>query len=230
MFLTHENTWDPSILDSDVQDNEKWLDCIADMEPDPNSTRFDEFGDYYYRVTVQHAAFFHRHDSDDIEDVVDWCVYHSQMSYSTNFMVIFYDAHEHEIDNEDEFFDPDQFEVKLDPRTVAHKPPDFSLLRPFFGWLSTDIIKQTFSRTTQYARLPSGTLLKRTFKSSNPALNVTRRNESVACDIVYSDEPAVDNGSTAAVIFTGLDTQATDVYGIKTDRQFINTLEDNIRY
>ena len=47
---------------------------------------------------------------------------------------------------------------------------------------------------------------------------------------MYSDEPAVDNGSTAAVIFTGLDTQATDVYGIKTDRQFINTLEDNIRY
>ena len=101
VFLTHENTWDPSILDSDVPDKEKWFDCIADMEPDPNSTRFDEFGDYYYRVTIQHAAFFHRHDSDDIEDVVDRCVYHSQMSYSTNSMVIFYDAHEHEIDNED---------------------------------------------------------------------------------------------------------------------------------
>ena len=126
--------------------------------------------------------------------------------------------------NDNDSFDPDQFNVTLDPRTVAYKPPDYSLLRPFFGWLSTDIIKQTFEHTTQYARLPSGTLLKRAFRSSNPALNVIRRNESVACDVVYSDVPAVDNGATIATIFTGLDTQVTDVYGIKADRQFVNTL------
>ena len=82
--------------------------------------------------------------------------------------------------------------------------------------------------TTQYARLPTGTTLKRTFKSPHPALNVTRRNEPVACDIVYADVPAIDDGSIAAVIFVGTDTQVTDVYGIKSDKQFINTLEDNI--
>jgi len=60
-------------------------------------------------------------------------------------------------------------------------------------------------------------------------LNVARRNEPVACDIVYADVPAVDDGSTAAVIFVGTETQVTDVHGIKTDRQFVNTLEDNIR-
>ena len=70
--------------------------------------------------------------------------------------------------------------------------------------------------------------MKRTFKSPNPALNVTRRNEPVACDIVYADTPAVHDGSTAAVIFVGVETQVTDVYGIKTDKQFVNTLEDNI--
>ena len=74
-----------------------------------------------------------------------------------------------------------------------------------------------------------GTQLKRVFKSANPALNVPRRSEAVACDIVYADVPAIDDGSTAAVIFTGHDTFVTDVYGIKTDRQFVNTLEDNIR-
>jgi hypothetical protein len=31
-----------------------------------------------------------------------------------------------------------------------------------------------------------------------------------------------------AVLFVGTDTQVTDVYGIKTEKQFINTLEDNI--
>jgi hypothetical protein len=65
-------------------------------------------------------------------------------------------------------------------------------------------------------------------KSPNPALNVYRRNEAVPCDIVYSDVPAIHDGSTAAVIFVGVTTQITDVYGIKRDSPFVNTLEDNI--
>jgi hypothetical protein len=95
--------------------------------------------------------------------------------------------------------------------------------------LWADIIKETFLMTTQYARLPSGTHLKRSFKSANPALNVHRRNESVACDFVYADVPAVDDGATAAVLFVGTDTLVTDIYGVKNDREFVNTLEDNIR-
>ena len=79
-----------------------------------------------------------------------------------------------------------------------------------------------------YARLPTGTILKKAFKSPNPALNVHHCNEPVACDIIYSDVPAIHNGSIAAVIFAGLTTQVTDVYGIKRDSQFVNTLEDNI--
>jgi hypothetical protein len=59
-------------------------------------------------------------------------------------------------------------------------------------------------------------------------LNVYRHQEDVACDIVYSNVPAIYDGSTAAVIFVGVNTQVTDVYGIKTDKQFVNTLEDNI--
>jgi hypothetical protein len=72
--------------------------------------------------------------------------------------------------------------------------------------------------------------LKRAFKSPNPALNVTRRNEPVACDIVYANVPAIDDGSIAAVIFVGTDTQVTDEYGIKTDKGFVNTLENNLTY
>jgi hypothetical protein len=101
-------------------------------------------------------------------------------------------------------------------------------LTPLFGWISTDIIKKTFEHTTQYARLHSETVLKRSFKSSNPALNAARRNEAVACDIVYADVPAISNGSVAVFLFVGIDSQVTDVYGIKTDKQFVNTLEDAI--
>ena len=64
---------------------------------------------------------------------------------------------------------------------------------------------------------------------TNPAANVHRRPEPVATDIVYGDVSAIDNGSTAAVVFVGRNTHVTDVYGIKTDKEFVNTLEDNIR-
>jgi hypothetical protein len=70
-------------------------------------------------------------------------------------------------------------------------------------------------------------MLKKAFRSPNPALNIYRRNEDVACDIMYSDIPAIFDGSTAAVIFVGTSTKVTDVHGIK-DNQFANTLEDNI--
>jgi uncharacterized protein YllA (UPF0747 family) len=45
---------------------------------------------------------------------------------------------------------------------------------------------------------------------------------------VYSDVPAISNGSFAAVLFVGIDSQVTDFYGIKTDKQFVNTLEYTI--
>ncbi len=37
------------------------------------------------------------------------------------------------------------------------------------------------------------------------------------------------DGSTCAQIFVGRESLVTDVYGMKTDKEFINTLEDNIR-
>jgi hypothetical protein len=106
--------------------------------------------------------------------------------------------------------------------------PHCDQLRPIFGWSAADLIKKTFEHTTQYAHLPTGTMHKKAYKSHNPALNVYCRQEDVACDIVYSDVPAIYDGSTDAVIFVGVNTQVTDVYGIKTDKQFVNTLEDNI--
>ena len=166
-------------MDGTHHDQPQWYDSIDDLN-DPNSPRFDEFGNYRRRVLVQYDAYFHRHSSenpDGIEDVIDQCVYdaHNSCGNATE-STVFYDAYEHQLDDA-EHFDPDTFSLTLDPRTIAHKPPDYSLLRPFFGWFSTDIIKQTFAHTTQYARLPSGTLLKRSFKSSNPALNVTQRTQ-----------------------------------------------------
>ena len=52
--------------------------------------------------------------------------------------------------------------------------------------------------------------------------------KGVATDMVFADTPAVDDGSTCAQIYVGIESLVTDIYGMKTDKQFVNTLEDNI--
>jgi hypothetical protein len=50
----------------------------------------------------------------------------------------------------------------------------------------------------------------------------------VATDTIYSDTPAIDCGITSAQLFYGTKTHTADVYPIKSDKQFVNTLLDNI--
>ena len=78
-------------------------------------------------------------------------------------------------------------------------------------------------------RLSSGVHLKNHYRSPNPATNIPRRNEGVATDYVYADVPAIDNGSMGAQLFFGKDSLVTDAYGCKSEKHFVNTLEDNIR-
>ena len=114
-------------------------------------------------------------------------------------------------------------------RTVEQQDVDYEAMRPKFGWLPTDIIRETFKHTTQYVRLPGSEILKKRYKSPFPALNVHRREEPVAMDTVYSDVAAIDDGSTCAQIYVGTKSTVTDVYGMRTEKQLVNTLEDNIR-
>jgi hypothetical protein len=56
-----------------------------------------------------------------------------------------------------------------------------------------------------------------------------RRTEAVTTDTIFSDTPVVDSGAKAAQLFVGRTSLVADIYGIKTDKEFVNTLEDNIR-
>ena len=60
-------------------------------------------------------------------------------------------------------------------------------------------------------------------------MNVPRRHESVATDTIFSDTPALDSGVKQAQVFVGRDSLVADVYPMKSGKQFVNTLEDNIR-
>jgi hypothetical protein len=99
-----------------------------------------------------------------------------------------------------------------EPRIVTPVEPAYDKLRPYFGWVSTEIVKKTLAQTTQLARTTTGTLLKNVYRAQNPALNVIRRNEPVATDELFSITPAVDCGATSCQIFVGMTTDVVDIY------------------
>jgi hypothetical protein len=100
---------------------------------------------------------------------------------------------------------------------------------PNFAWLPENVVKETFKNTTQYARMPMSTVLKKHYKLPFPALNVHRCEEALATKTVYSDVPAVDSGVTIAQLFVALTSTVCDVYPLKTEKAFVNTLQDVIR-
>ena len=113
---------------------------------------------------------------------------------------------------------------------VSHETPDYEKIRPYFGWVNVDTCQKTMEQSTQWGvSLPNTFPMKKHLKSRNPALNIPRRHEAVATDTVFSDTPALDSGVKQAQVFVGRDTLVADAYPMKSGKQFVNTLEDNIR-
>jgi hypothetical protein len=210
--------WDPYVLDHTFKEDEQW------GEPPTFKSQFDEIGDYTQRVILHHNTYCERQHGATTDDVIYKCIYATHMFTTIKDQEgnISYNAYQHAIAEA-----PHPKQV-ITPKTTVKHSPDFQLLCPFFRWMSADIIQKMFEHTTQYVRLPTGTMLKKAFRSPHPALNVYRRNEDVACDIVYSNVPTIFEGSTAAVIFFGTSSKVPDVHGIKRDNHFENTLEDAI--
>ena len=108
--------------------------------------------------------------------------------------------------------------------------PDWNTQRPCLAWTSPSSIKDTFNVTTRHGTAPNTQdYIKNHFKPRNPVSSIPRCSEDLATDTIFSDTPAVDDGSTMAQFFCGHDTLVCDAYGIKSTKQFINTLSDNIR-
>jgi hypothetical protein len=205
VIFTSPEPWRPNVLDHDLDDDENWFDALSDIPDDITKSMFDEFGDYRHK----HVVNEHRIHMPDLD---------THVIPTKDF---FYQAHGRETT---------ALEVNPEPRaTTKAKEPDYSNYKPYFCWLPTKVIKHTFRNTTQYARIPMSTFLRKHYKAPNPAFNVPRREEPVATDTVYSDTPAVDSGATSAQFYCGTESLVTDSYGMLSDKQFVNTLQDNIR-
>ena len=108
--------------------------------------------------------------------------------------------------------------------------PDWNTQRPSPAWTSPSSIKDTFNVTTRHGTAPNTQdYIKNHFKPRNPVSSIPRCSEELPTDTIFSEIPAVDDGSTMAQFFCGHDTLVCDAYGIKSTKQFINTLSDNIR-
>ncbi|CAJ1938442.1 unnamed protein product [Cylindrotheca closterium] len=112
---------------------------------------------------------------------------------------------------------------------VKSRERDWERLRKYFAWLPKLVIQKTFDCTTQLARIPMSAHLQRHYRSPFPALNVNRRSEGVATDTVYADTPDIEHGHVAAQFYVGISSLVSDVYGVNTDAQFLQTLQDNVR-
>ena len=63
-----------------------------------------------------------------------------------------------------------------------------------------------------------------------PSFNIPCQNEAVATDTIFSDTTAVDCGVTRAQGLVVKDSLVSNVYPMQSSKQFVNALENNIRF
>jgi hypothetical protein len=225
VLWTSEDDWDPASLDSVISDDPNWYKAEPSSPlPDP---MYDEYGEFCGRVLInQHEWQVHYFDAldtkpgpdddkfhdtleqfaDDPDSIIDLVVYHANRAR----------------------YICDHETVEAAPKFVMTSEPDYGQLCPHLSWLPIDAIKKTFEHTTQLACMPMSTILKKRYKSPNPALNMRPHDEPVATNTIYSDTEAIDCGVTSAQLFVGTKTHTADVYPIKSNKWFVNTLLNNI--
>lgn len=197
--------WDPSVLDSSPRE-EKKLQYEYDREPGfDTSGDFDEYGELRYQVVANAEHFFATPpdpaESDDPVELFDQLV--DLCVYHT--------------------------EAKHSGRHVKTKDPPYGEMQRNFLFRSPENIKKTFEHTTQFARIPHADVMKKHYKSPNPALNIPRRNEDLTTDTFFSDVPAINGGEKVGQYFQGTTTKVRAVYGLKSEKQFLSALQDEIR-
>jgi hypothetical protein len=149
--MTSELEWDSSVLDHEFKEDEQWGD------PSAIPSTFNDVGEYKHRVALQHHSYFQHQDGNLTDDIIDQCIFVTHSSPSTYEFdnTLFYDTYKTEI------LDTPTSSQILTPKHTVKREPDFQKLQPLFGWLSTDLIQKTYKHTTQYARLPTSTMLKK---------------------------------------------------------------------
>jgi transposase InsO family protein len=230
IVMTSDVDWDPALLDGEfpLTGQEPHLDTSTYH----NGTQFDIHGAYTKGTLVASARRVHG----DEDAALIIAPEPTHVAMAPEFLVL-----------DDGMDDSDKHPRSLLPPPEPPPTVDTALtftnvsphltpaslepeqLRKFFAFLPTEVVARTLAATTQYARVPVHDVMRRFYRSPYPALNVARRNKDLLTNVVYSDTPAIDDGSTSASVYSGRRSHVLDVFGMKTDKQFVTTLEDVIR-
>ena len=71
VILTSEDNWDPSVLDFE-HDEDDWYDAVKELEGNPHTNLFDEFGNYRHRMLEDNTQQVIDHDMQDIMEVNEY--------------------------------------------------------------------------------------------------------------------------------------------------------------
>jgi hypothetical protein len=155
---TSEDAWDSTSLDSVISGDPNWYKAEPSPPlPDPMN---DEYGEFHGHVLINQREWqVHYFDALDTKPSSDNDEFHDpleQFADDPNSVIdlVVYRANRAR-------YVCDHETVEAAPKFVMTSKPDYRQLRPHLGWLSIDAIKKTFERTTQLARMPMSTILKK---------------------------------------------------------------------
>jgi len=210
---TNDVPWDPSIYDFDPL-----KDKVPLMKDNPHIYEgFDENGEFQ-RIKVNRSRFGamqNRNRSTGGGSKLTPSIL-SQVRKDCRFIL-----------NQNDPTSVNQYSNKLLEQSPSKV--DFEAERLFFLNQPRNVVEKTFGATTQYYQsLGVDPYIKSLYRSPFPAINVSRRHEPVATDTVFSDVVAW-GGICAAQVFAGLTTRFVSAHGVKTDKEYPDTLWDEIR-
>lgn len=200
VILTRDIPWDPSRYDRVLSDDRKWISQQA------------------AEITT-HAGFDAHGDYTDGEIYTTLAIQTARMQPAILSQT-----------RQDVRLAADLNNLEGHVYDIDMNPPDYEAERVFFLNAPTEVVRHTRRATTQYYRnVASPGRIIDYRRTTYPAANTPRRNEQVATDTVFCDVTAWGGGATCAQVFVGRKSRFIQVYGMASDAQFVNTLNDVIR-
>ncbi len=207
VFFCADSPWDPSILDNEFTNADFDTPDVATARRDAADSRVDAFGQTL------------THNSTDVETHaahVDSILATVRVLACTIFATVV-------------------AKLSAFPQHIRPNLPDLDSLRPHFGWVPVERIKQTLDATTQFYRATVHHPFRKHFKSRFPAANVRRLPEWFSTDTFFADVPALDDGlpghggCTMLQIYGGIDSHFLAGYPMSSESDVSQTMEDFIR-
>lgn len=235
--------WNPKVLDNILSEQDDWYNIVKELDDGIMITPFDEYGQYKKRSLVNHTVdttdqlvkepssesdkMLSDDESDSDSEHGEHINLHECYHIMSNLNERYVLEHESLISEDDDSTPSIEAKKAVE---VKETPIDYEKYKPYFLHVPTEKIRQTFKNTTQNAvGIMSGAKIQQTHKSPYPAHNVRRRNEPVATDTIFSATPALLTGQTMAQVYVGRKSMVIDIHGMNSEKEFVNTLEDQIR-